>query len=339
MNWSQSTWFNGRDGLPHEVAVLADGATLQMRHADGRLWSYRLPQVRTVAPFNGLPQVLELPDGGTVHLAVGQRLDIPQARRTGAVLRVASAWWSAGLCVLALVLVVVGLDQWLIPRAATRLVQELPPAVDRYLGGLVLKTIDSEWLRPTKLDLEPRRRIEARFREIADGHAVTLVFRSTKDAGGGFNAMALPGGTVVLLDGLVHALTLGELEWVLAHELGHVVHRHGMKGLARAFGTGAVASVLYGDFSMWIAAAGTLLPVRAHGREAEREADAFMRALGPQRGLDPKDQLTLWKKFMDRERSSGAESIPRWFSTHPPTEERLDAARAGARSATPSGKP
>lgn len=339
MSWTPGTWFNGRDGLPREVAVLAEGATLQMRHADGTLWNYRLAEVYTVAPFSGLPQVLELPGGGTVHLAVGQPMDTPHLRRAGAVLRVASAWWSAALCILALVLVVVGLDQWLIPRAATRLVQELPPAVDRYLGGLVLNTIDREWLRPTKLDLEPRRRIEARFREIADGHAVTLVFRSTKDAGGGFNAMALPGGTVVVLDGLVRALTPGELEWVLAHELGHVVHRHGMKGLARAFGTGAVASALYGDFSMWIAAMGSTLPVLAHGREAEREADAFMRALGPQRGLDPKDQLTLWKKFVDRERSSGAESIPRWFSTHPPTEERLDAARAGARPVTAIGNP
>ena len=65
------------------------------------------------------------------------------------------------------------------------------------------------------------------------------------------NAFALPGGTVVMTDAIVQAaadkgISDDALVGVLAHEIGHVVHRHGMRmvveqgvlnmGLGLAFG-------------------------------------------------------------------------------------------------------
>lgn len=64
---------------------------------------------------------------------------------------------------------------------------------------------------------------------------------------------------------------------VLAHEIGHVVHRHGMSGLVRSLGLLSVAGTVLGDFSTVAASAlGTVQGLR-YSCEAEREADLFAR--------------------------------------------------------------
>ena len=61
------------------------------------------------------------------------------------------------------------------------------------------------------------------------------------------NAFAIPGGYVYVNLGLIRfADTEAELAGVMAHEVGHVVGKHGMKQLTRQYGLAALAQLLLG---------------------------------------------------------------------------------------------
>jgi Zn-dependent protease with chaperone function len=92
------------------------------------------------------------------------------------------------------------------------------------------------------------------------------------------NAFALPGGRVYVLSGLLaQAQSPDELVGVLAHELGHVARRDGLRGLIRNGGTSFLVGLLFGDVtgSGVVLMAGRIVLSASHTRAAEEEADAF----------------------------------------------------------------
>lgn len=135
------------------------------------------------------------------------------------------------------------------------------------------------------------------------------------------NAFAAPGGHVVIFAGLIgKAEGPDEVAGVLAHEIGHVVHRHGLQALIRYFALSTVSTVVFGgDFGIATGAGQTLLHL-AHSRESEAEADSTAVAI-LQRARLRTDGLATFFARIDR-KDSGRNSILRYASTHPPTSER-----------------
>jgi len=89
------------------------------------------------------------------------------------------------------------------------------------------------------------------------------------------NAAALPGGKVLVFNGLLaQAESSDELAGVIAHEIGHVRERHVMQALLRQFGLSILLSGA--DSSMGNNLAG--LASMSYSREAEADADDFSRA-------------------------------------------------------------
>ena len=138
------------------------------------------------------------------------------------------------------------------------------------------------------------------------------------------NAMAVPGGRVVLLRGLIEQSGDGAmLAGVLAHELGHVQHRDPERAVLRQLGLGAFAAVLGADVGRL---AGTLV-AWSYGRAAEAAADAA--ALSVLRGAGLRaDGLSRFLAAAGTRREP-----PAWLSDHPDTASRV------RRTATdPAGK-
>jgi Zn-dependent protease with chaperone function len=100
------------------------------------------------------------------------------------------------------------------------------------------------------------------------------------------NAMALPNGAIVLTDGLVKLLEdkPDAVMGVLAHELGHLQHRHSMRLLIEVSALSGLSAIVLGDASGFITQAPLLLGVLSYSREHESEADdsaiVMMRAAG-----------------------------------------------------------
>ena len=79
------------------------------------------------------------------------------------------------------------------------------------------------------------------------------------------NALALPGGTIILFQGLINITdTPEELAGVMAHEFQHVLKRHSTRGIIRSEAINIFATVVSGDSVMnVILQAGGLMEVLA----------------------------------------------------------------------------
>ncbi|MGE0153430.1 MAG: M48 family metallopeptidase [Reyranellaceae bacterium] len=142
------------------------------------------------------------------------------------------------------------------------------------------------------------------------------------------NAFALPGGRIVLFDGLIQeAVAPDEVAGVFAHELGHVVHRHPMRGLLRQMGIGLLRRMALGGYGDAVDIAGSLgesVLVLSNGREAEREADVAALGYLAAAGLKQNGLHDFFAR-MAAKGDAGAELGI--LSTHPALDERMQATR------------
>src|ERR1700682_2684993 len=145
------------------------------------------------------------------------------------------------------------------------------------------------------------------------------------------NAFALPGGFFYVNSGLIlRANEESELAGVMAHEIAHVNARHGSRGESRAqlaqlamiplilLGPGGWAG--YGIYQ----AANLAIPISflKFSRDFEREADYLGVQYMYKDGYDPNAYVTFFERIQAEEkRRPGA--IPKAFSSHPPTPERI----------------
>jgi predicted Zn-dependent protease len=149
------------------------------------------------------------------------------------------------------------------------------------------------------------------------------------------NAFALPGGFFYVNSGLIlRAQEEDELAGVMAHEISHVTLRHGTKQATKAemIQLGAMAAMIfvpygwagYGIYEgMNLAIPLTFLKF---SRDAEREADFFGIQYMYKAGYDPNAYVTFFERIQaDEKRRPG--TIPKFFSTHPPTPERIELAQ------------
>ncbi|HKW61917.1 MAG TPA: M48 family metallopeptidase [Candidatus Acidoferrum sp.] len=145
------------------------------------------------------------------------------------------------------------------------------------------------------------------------------------------NAFALPGGFFYVNSGLVlRAQEESELAGVMAHEISHVTARHGTcqatKGeLMQLASIPAMIFIPYtwAGYAMYqginLAVPLTFLKF---SRDAEREADFLGIQYMYKAGYDPNAYVTFFERIQaDEKRRPG--SIPKAFSTHPPTPERI----------------
>ena len=148
------------------------------------------------------------------------------------------------------------------------------------------------------------------------------------------NALAAPGGEILVYRGLLdRAASADELAGVLAHEIGHVEHRHGLRGVARAAGLFVLTGALSGG-SDAVALAAVLVGL-SYSRDFEREADASGARILAAAGIGTKG-LEMFFARMERERSEASGSLWSYLGTHPGDGDRVAALRAAEQPAAPA---
>jgi predicted Zn-dependent protease len=149
------------------------------------------------------------------------------------------------------------------------------------------------------------------------------------------NAFALPGGFFYVNSGLVlHADEEAELAGVMAHEIAHVCARHGTKQATKGeiIQLASIPAMIFIPYS-WAGYAiyqgmNFAIPMTflKFSRDAEREADYLGLEYMYKAGYDPNAFVTFFEKVTAQEKKQPG-TIPKAFSTHPPTPDRIEAAQ------------
>ncbi len=145
------------------------------------------------------------------------------------------------------------------------------------------------------------------------------------------NAFALPGGPMYVNRGLIQvAKNEGEMVGVMAHEISHVVLRHGTAQATRQSGWtkfGSLAAILAGGVLGGQAGAqlgqalfaGTF--ILKYSRQYETNADILGARIMARAGYDPIDLANMFKTIAS---TSNGNRSPEWFSSHPDPQNRYN---------------
>jgi metalloendopeptidase OMA1, mitochondrial len=145
------------------------------------------------------------------------------------------------------------------------------------------------------------------------------------------NAFCLPGGKVAVYTGILpYTQNEAGLAFVMAHEIGHAIARHGaervsqnlliqlgQQGLGLAIASKSPAAIQAANIGYGVATTvGVALPF---SRTQEYEADHLGIILMAKAGYDPNEAPKFFERMMKAQKSS----TPEYLSTHPADESRI----------------
>jgi predicted Zn-dependent protease len=154
------------------------------------------------------------------------------------------------------------------------------------------------------------------------------------------NAWCMPGGKMAIYTGLIQKLnaTDDEIAAVMGHEISHALREHARERISRQMGTQmavGLAGALFGigemgqNLGSMVADVTLNLP---NSRLHETEADRIGVELAARAGFDPKAAVTLWEKMA---KQADGSQPPKWLSTHPSHEDRINDLRQYAEKVAP----
>lgn len=356
-------WFDGRSSRARPVVLhlipgatgpslrlhsLDDGQTIEFPHGQvgwPERWSAKRVPVRVTVDLgtHGSLQIDDVSAWQAMLTSAGRRA--PMSERMQTQLRVLLA---------ALVIAGVGIwafYRWGTPWAAEQIARHVPLAWEQTLTRKAMEEIDASFLKPSKLSQERQSELRAGFGRLAAlidpadknlrpyrGYTppLHLEFRSGMPA----NAFALPGGTIVMTDAMVEEAARSKegdtaLLGVLAHEIGHVEHRHTTRMVVEQGVLNVGLGLALGDVSSMISFSSSLLTGLAYRRSHETQADCYAVSMMRKAGLPTKPMTDLMLSI-ERSATAGAPGHEAsasveaekpsgtlgWLSTHPATAER-----------------
>lgn len=141
------------------------------------------------------------------------------------------------------------------------------------------------------------------------------------------NAFAAPYGHIYVTSGFLDfADTEDEVWMVLGHEIGHVVHRHGIKSFKRSLLMSILAAIISSKSKAVGDAAGIglgLLSLR-YSRVDEYTADDSGTELCYLAGYDPNAGVAFFDRLITDIEKRRPSKWEVYFMTHPPTERRIN---------------
>ena len=291
---------------------------------------FPLAEIRLAPPLGGLARELHFADGSLCEAEPDPVLDRLLAAAGGRAARLLHRWENSlqyALMALLLTLLAVWTGmEFGVPALARQAAFALPASTEERLGDDALAVLDRFIFSPSRLSAERQRQLTNIFQRMtpADGARYRLEFRASRRIGA--NALALPSGVVVLTDELVElARRDEEIVAVLAHEIGHINHRHTLRQVLQNSISGLLMAAITGDIlstSSFAATLPTVLVQARFSRQFETEADEaavrYLRARGISTGHFANILTRLAQAHHEKEGD-----MSDYLSTHPSTLERI----------------
>jgi Zn-dependent protease with chaperone function len=326
-----AAYFDGKTSAAHPVRVSLEGSWLRIR-GEGIALEFGINDCQIVPALGRTRRVIRLPGGAKLEsedLAAVAELERHLGRNLGMTLvgRLEERWRWVILALVGLVLFTAAFLRWGIPAVAHWAAFVTPIEVMNPISQQTLRVLDDRFLQPTQLSPSRQAELQRLFADvtqtIGQNHSYSLEFRQSDLLGA--NAFALPSGIIVLTDELVKlAQSDREIAGVMAHEVGHVLHRHSLQQIYRSVGVILVISVLLGDVTS-VTSIGASLPAvlveSGYSREFEYEADAVAAEYLNRKGWGTKPLIEILIRLSTKVGGSERSLL----STHPATEDRVRA--------------
>ncbi|MDH5181244.1 MAG: M48 family metallopeptidase [Gammaproteobacteria bacterium] len=294
------------------------------------------PDELLVSPrIAGAKRFIQFPNGGQFQCEDSEELDQFKQEKTEAVV----AWLESmvGFAVLGIALMLFIL-QWGyftgIPKAAELIVENISIEAEVEMGEKTLAALDElKIMLPSNLAPDVKKKVLGKFNKLRRGlpheKAYRLEFRRSPSMGA--NAIALPGGIIIVTDGLVNlAKNMNEVAAVMAHEIGHIEYRHSLKSMVQDSFIALLISSVTGDISaLGIAGMASVITGNSYSQKLESDADNFAFSLLKSQDISPAHFANIMIKLYN---TGVANKVKVSFlSTHPPTQERVNNAEQAAR--------
>jgi len=319
-------FFDGITSRAHPVTATLAAGQLCI-DGDGIALTIPLDRIDAAPPVGAARGVVYLPEHRELHsadqAALNQLAGATQSNRPERWARHLENRLGYALVALAVsALVMFAGLRWGVPAMALLASHTLPAGVDRHIGEEALSLMERVSLSPSKLPIARQQAITQKLaaqcrRQACPPHR--LLFRDSLLYGA--NAMALPGGAVVVTDALVNLSRHDEeVLAVIAHELGHVQHRHSLRLALQSIGAGAILVAVTGDIgSVTDLAAGlpSLLLQNGYSRDMEHEADVYALAWLNTACIPPRRFADILGR-LDKDASNTS-----LLDSHPGTRERI----------------
>ncbi|MFW5431234.1 MAG: M48 family metallopeptidase [Methylophilaceae bacterium] len=342
----QAEFYDGLSARAKSVWVEVRGDRLQI-NIEGEPLSYTLAEMEVQAKLGATKRIIDLPDSA--------RLEATDISEVEAAMPSPSAgFWRAlhylennlGWVLISLVATVFAGWMFLqhgVPKLAEYVAKVTPPSMEARLGEQVLKGLDHKYgyFSPSKTNKARQTKIASALDQLCDVNTCPQYQLNFRDGGIiGANALALPGGIMVITDGLVElAKDDNEIVAVLAHELGHVKQRHAFRQSIQGTLSGLVLAAVTGDVSSLGSGLPAVLMQMRYSRQHELEADGFALAALQKSCLPPRAFADILFRLQNQPLERGdkktknktkkenpAEAydpISDMLSTHPNTIERI----------------
>jgi len=215
---------------------------------------------------------------------------------------------------------------WGIPLLAKTLTPHIPLKWEKGMGNSALGFLAPEEKRCNNKELQQAvDEIVARL-SAADPDSYSFKVFMVKSPV--FNAVALPGGNIVVFGGLLEKAESPEyLAAVIAHEMQHIKKRHVTKRIIEDYSTGLIISAVAGDVTgsmLYGVKIAHNLAMLSYSRQDEEEADAGGVKLLIDANLDPQAMISFFEIMKEKNPKF---KMPQYLSTHPDTTERISRLR------------
>ena len=324
-----ASYYDGRSARRHHVRLDIGNGQLHILGTDVAR-QVPLRDVDFGEPLDGAPRSIELADGGRcevgdrVQQAALARLLAAADRRESPVVRIQRSWRAALAAFVLVVAGSAGAYRWGLPEVARLAADLMPQTAVQKISNTALAQLDRQYFSPSRMAAARQQQLRDNATAFLGGPGLPswrLHFRSSRALGS--NALALPGGDLIVLDDLVAQLDDQQINAVLAHELGHVEHRHGLRLLLQKASLAIVMAAWFGDVSAAAVGISGVLLNSGYSRAAELEADAYAARL-LLRCCQSAEALISSLDRLERPTRKTGELL----ASHPDTRQRIAAIRA-----------
>lgn len=332
------TFFDGLSARPRPVTlrltfrlevsgedVSRDWSLLDLRAADAA------PPLMRINHAQGSESV-EFADASFAEALKARCPDLSRTESEGGLTRL--VLWSIAAGVSVLLTAIYG-----VPAASNLLAPLVPQAIEAQLG----RSVDTQIVGllgdpPLCNEAGGRAVLDRLTARLSEGMALPMTPQVSVRRHEVANALALPGGRVILLsDILAKAKSGDELAGILAHEFGHIAARDPMRSVITAGGTSFLLSLVLGDLtgSTVLATIGQAAISAGYSRDAERTADAYAVAAVKRAGGDGAALAAILERITDEDDEEP--DATSFLRSHPVTAERAARIRslAGKKPAGP----